>query len=664
MSVISFLKIFSLRVRISLVYVVIVGTGGLITSFVGSRIVSSTILNQAKSKVHHDMDTARMVYLQQLAEIKEAVHLAFFNRVIPAEINPNERKKLTDHLDKIRIEYGLDFLTLTDETGHSIVRAPQQENIGDDVTWLAPVRYALRGNSVSSTEIFPQLALKKENELLVEKALIDIIPTEKAKPILETEMTSGMVLLGATPVKFDRHRKWGVLYGGVLLNKNFSIVDRTFQIVYQGEKYNDLNVGSVTIFLGDLRIATTIINRMGNRAVGTRVSEEVRRAVLEEGKSWSDRAFVVDYWYLSDYEPICNLENKIIGILYVGQLETAYIAIRNKVIFTFFIIATIGFVVIILISYFITRSITKPLSEMVRVADSIANGDLDHTIKINSRDEIAQLAVAFNRMLFSLKKMQAELKEWGNTLELKVKKRTEELAAMQTTLLQSQRLASLGKLAAGIAHEINNPLGGILVLSSLVLEELKEDDPHRENLNEVIKQTMRCRDIVKGLLQFSRQEEGKTEYVNVNHVLKNTLSLIEKQALFHNIKVSKLFAEEIPLILGDSSQLQQVFMNVILNAVQAMKESGDLTINTYHEKKNDMVTVEITDTGSGIPEQFLDRIFDPFFTTKEVGEGTGLGLAIAYGIISKHRGRMTVKSKVNVGTTFTIKIPVVEKTTA
>jgi two-component system NtrC family sensor kinase len=438
------------------------------------------------------------------------------------------------------------------------------------------------------------------------------------------------------------------------------IVDRVWDLVYKGEKYRDQDIGTVTIFLEDLRISTNVKTTKGERAIGTRVSSQVAEAVLTRGERWTSRAFVVNDWYISEYEPIRDLNGKIVGILYVGLLEKAYTSIRNSVVLTFMIVATLGFFLIVGISYLITRSITRPLSEMVSVTQSIATGDLDRRIKVKSKDEIGQLGLSFNRMVASLRKMRAELEDWANTLEQKVKERTEELAAMQNTLVQSQRLASLGKLAAGIAHEINNPLGGILVLSSLVVEDLKDNDPHRENLQEVIKQTMRCRDIVKGLLQFSRQEEGKTEYVKVNDILNNTLSLIEKQALFHNIEVIKNLEVELPFILGDNSQLQQVFINVILNAVQAMKEIGTLTINTFHDKKNDMVVIEISDTGCGIPEETIDRIFDPFFTTKEVGEGTGLGLSIAYGIVTKHHGRMTVKSKVGEGSAFTIKIPAVE----
>ncbi len=658
----SFLNKFSLRVRISIIYVIIMGAGGIITSYVGTTIVTTTIFNQARSKVHHDLNTARMVYKQQLDEISNSVHLSLYERTIQKNMSEKEKENLKYYLEKVRKEYNLDFLTLTDSEGRTILRMPKSQVLGDDVTWLAPVKAALDGKVATSTEIFSQTKLRNENPDLAEQAYIKLLPTKKAFPTEKIEETSGMVLIGASPVHYNSNGEWGTLYGGILLNNNFGIVDRTWELVYKGEQFQNVDIGTVTIFMNDLRISANVKSAEGERAVGTRVSGDVATAVLERGESWMERAFVVGDWYISEYEPIRNYEGDVIGILTVGQLEKAYLSIRNKVIFAFFFIASVGFVVIIVISYLITRSITRPLSEMVELTQSIGMGDLNREVKVNSADEIGHLGRSFNEMVARLKKMRLELEEWGNLLEKKVKERTEELAVMQNTLMQSQRLASLGKMAAGIAHEINNPLGGILVLSSLALEDMKKDDPHRENLQEVIKQTMRCRDIVKGLLQFSRQEEGKMEYVHVNDILNNTLSLIEKQALFHNVEVIKLLSNDLPHVLGDGSQLQQVFMNIILNAVQAMKEIGTLTINTLYDQKNDMVVIEISDTGVGIPETLIDRIFDPFFTTKEVGEGTGLGLAIAYGIVTKHHGRMAVKSKEKQGTTFTIKIPVVDQT--
>jgi len=222
---------------------------------------------------------------------------------------------------------------------------------------------------------------------------------------------------------------------------------------------------------------------------------------------------------------------------------------------------------------------------------------------------------------------------------------------------QSERLASLGMLAAGVAHEVNNPLGGILALTGLTIEDLPKDDPHRENLEEVIRQTERCRDIVKGLLEFSRQSKGNTEAVDLNKVLQDTLSLIGKQALFFNINVVCQLEPELPPVVADRSQFQQVFINILMNAVQAMNERGTITIMTRHKSADHSVEVAISDTGKGIPPEDIDRIFDPFFTTKEGGRGTGLGLSIAYGIVTTHGGSICVQSEAGKGSTFTIRIP-------
>ena len=213
-------------------------------------------------------------------------------------------------------------------------------------------------------------------------------------------------------------------------------------------------------------------------------------------------------------------------------------------------------------------------------------------------------------------------------------------------------------LAAGVAHEVNNPLGGILALTGLTVEDMRKDDPNRENLEEVIRQTERCRDIVKGLLEFSRQSKGNTEAVDLNKVLQDTLSLVGKQALFFNINVVCRLEPQLPPVVADRSQFQQVFINILMNAVQAMHERGTITIATRHNSVGNTAEVAISDTGHGIPPEQIDRIFDPFFTTKESGHGTGLGLSIAYGIVTTHHGSISVESEVGKGSTFTIRMPV------
>jgi len=225
-------------------------------------------------------------------------------------------------------------------------------------------------------------------------------------------------------------------------------------------------------------------------------------------------------------------------------------------------------------------------------------------------------------------------------------------------LVSSEKMASLGKLAAGIAHEINNPLGGILIYASLIMEDLDEGDPRRQDLSRIVQEASRCKDIVKSLLEFARQTEPKMEPTDINRAITDVLFFLENQALFHNIHIVKRLDPALPSPHANAGQLKQVFMNIIVNAAEAMNGSGTLTIATSVFPSRKSISVEFTDTGEGIPEENLTRIFDPFFTTKDIGKGTGLGLATSYGIIESHGGKITVRSKVGQGSTFTIELPV------
>ena len=231
-------------------------------------------------------------------------------------------------------------------------------------------------------------------------------------------------------------------------------------------------------------------------------------------------------------------------------------------------------------------------------------------------------------------------------------------------LVSSEKMASLGKLAAGIAHEINNPLGGILIYSSLMMEDLPEEDPRRGDLARIVQETGRCKEIVKSLLEFARQTEPKMEPTDINRAINDGLFFLVNQALFHNIQIVKKLDSFLPFVRGNASQLKQVFMNIIVNAAEAIHGNGTLTITTSPAPDRKTVYVEFTDTGEGIPEENFNRIFDPFFTTKEVGKGTGLGLATSYGIVEDHGGKISVKSKVGEGTTFTIELPIHQGTQA
>jgi two-component system NtrC family sensor kinase len=437
-------------------------------------------------------------------------------------------------------------------------------------------------------------------------------------------------------------------------------VDRVWDLLFRGDRSLDAVGGAVTIFQNDLRISTTVRTAAG-RAVGTPAPSDVSATVLKRGETWRGRAFVVKDWLISEYDPIRDYAGNVVGMLAVGILENTYTAIRNRVVLSFFGIATGGFLLIIGITYYMIGNITRPIGQMVAATHNIIAGRFDQEVQSDSHTEIALLAESFNAMLQSLRQMRGDLEEWGRTLEEKVRLRTEELVAMQARVAQSERLASIGMLAAGVAHEINNPLGGILALTGLTVEDMRVDDPNRENLEEVIRQTERCRDIVKGLLAFSRQSKSNIQLLDLNKVIEDTLFLVTKQALFFNIKLVQNLAPELPRVLADGSQCQQVFMNILMNAVQAMDERGTITIVTRHLGAEKCVEVAISDTGQGIPPEQIGRIFDPFFTTKASGKGTGLGLSIAYGIVTTHHGTISVQSEVGKGSTFTVRMPIADE---
>jgi len=315
------------------------------------------------------------------------------------------------------------------------------------------------------------------------------------------------------------------------------------------------------------------------------------------------------------------------------------------------------FMIWLVLTLLTQKLVNSPIQLLVHHTRQIASGDLESKLAIVSRDEFGKLASSFSSMTESLRDAQNELKEWGTNLESIVEQRTREIQQIQAQLIRSEKLASLGELVAGIAHEINNPLTGILVFSSLVTNDKKLDPALKDDMEMVVRETKRCADIVKGLLEFSREYPPQTEQISLNEIMDKALSLVCHQSSFHNLTLEKAFDPDLPLITADPNQVEQVFINILLNASQAMPSGGNLRLRTGISPDTSAAFVDISDTGCGIPEENLGRIFDPFYTTKS--RGTGLGLSVSYGIIENHGGKIEVTSEVGVGTKFSIFLPLV-----
>ena len=644
-----------IRRKMILSFLAVISFGGIITLFIGMRIEHRTIFSLAQAKVRHDLASAWMVYNEKLISIRDIIHLSTAREFILDTLRTGNGADRAKKLDDIRREFDLDILTVTDARGRVVLRARRPDVSGDDQSGDPLVRRALLKETAAATQIVSRAELLKEGPDLADRAYFTFIPTAMAAERSEDHEENGMMLKAASPVEDESGTLLGVLYGGVLFNRNYNLVDRVKDIVYKGEKYKDKDIGTATIFQSDLRISTNVLNDQGRRAVGTRVSREVNDAVLRNGRHWVDRAFVVNEWYITAYEPIKEIDGRIVGMLYVGMLEKPYIDLRNRVMGTFAVLAGLCTFFLLTLLAFIAANITRPLGVMVEATDKIAKGDLDHRVDIDRRDEIGQLAGSFNRMTEDLKRANEGLTQWGRVLEKRVEERARELQTMQAVMIQSEKLASLGKMAAGVAHEINNPLTSILIQAHLLLETCEPGNPSLENLTLIADETSRCAEIVKGLLEFARMTPAQPTKADVNDIIERSIQLLEKQASVRNIKIIKALDLSLPSIDLDKNKMQQVFSNLIINACDAMAGGGTLTITSRLGLDRRQIEILFADTGMGIPEENIHKLFDPFFTTKSAG--TGLGLAVSYGIIQQRGGKIGVRSEVGQGSVFIVILP-------
>jgi len=325
----------------------------------------------------------------------------------------------------------------------------------------------------------------------------------------------------------------------------------------------------------------------------------------------------------------------------------------------------LGIVFIVTISCFLFfinyMLVTRPVASIESGMRRLAEGRFDEPIQIKTNDEMGRLARNFNTMAHDIQRYKNKLENWAMELEAEVEKKAIEIKDAQDQLVNAEKLASLGRLAAGVAHEINNPLTGIVTFAHLLLERCpdeKTDD--REDLTMIIEQADRCARIVKGLLGFSRKGSSEKQHCNINGLVENAYSMVRNQASFLDIQVSMKFADTMPHIQADPNQIQQVILNLFTNAADAMNGIGQISIVTRAITEDGIQYAEMsfTDTGPGILPEHLDKILEPFFTTKAAGKGTGLGLPVSYGILKRHGGELFVQSKVGSGSTFIVRLPV------
>ncbi|WP_372572052.1 sensor histidine kinase [Ruegeria jejuensis] len=532
-------------------------------------------------------------------------------------------------------------------------------------TWPV-IESAAQGQGRTEIDIFTGAALSAIAPDLASRARLPLIETEAAVPTDREVEDRGMVIHSATPVRLPGRD--GVLVGGILLNRNLGFIDTINALVYQDAVAGGSRQGTATLFLEDVRVSTNVRLFEDVRALGTRVSAAVRGQVLGEGQTWLDRAFVVNDWYISGYLPLRDSFGDYVGMLYVGVLEQPFTTAKRNA----FLAILAAFVAVLLLSapvfLRLAKGIFAPLERMIRTMVQVQRGNLSaRNGQVGASGEIEEVAGHLDDLLDQIQERDQRLRSWNEQLNERVDKRTAELQRANEKLeetfrqlVMSEKLASIGEITAGVAHEINNPVAVIQGNMDVIRESLGDSsETIRTELGLVDRQIARIQTIVGKLLQFARPGEfaDLEQTVPVSPVITDCLVLVNHVISHGDIRVETHLDAEVAVRI-DPGELQQVLINLIMNAVQAMEERGVLTLTSADAQRDGVAGVRITvsDTGPGIAPEDVDDVFAPFYTTKQA-EGTGLGLSISQTLIQRAGGLITAQNQPGGGARFDVWLP-------
>jgi two-component system NtrC family sensor kinase len=612
---------------------------GTVSLIIGVSLLNEHVLGEAANRVRLDLNAAGEMYRTRIQHVKISLHITTLGFGFISTVKERNIPELVTRLERMARLAGLDFAGIATEDGRMLCRIGSNAIPDNDHQPENPITIPAieRGVPVAGTVVLKKDFLRAENPELAEQAMISMNSTKNPDPASEAGEISGMVIAAAIPV-YDKNRLYGALYGGILLNRSENLVDTVRETVFQGENYKGRSIGTATIFLNNIRISTNVLDPDGHRAIGTRVSSEVKKAVLDEGKRWIGRAFVVSDWFISAYEPLEDISGQTIGMLYVGVLEEKYTDIQRKALAAFILITLSGMALATGLGYVLADKIIKPVQYLISASQQVSEGSLNPDIGSISKGEIGLLQSTFKDMLTAM----------GRRRE-----------ASENRIIQSEKQASVGRLAAGVAHEINNPLTGVLTYTHMLLRRTDITSEIRSDLETIVTATERVRKIVKGLLDFARQTKLDPEPTDVNRLVRSTVALLENQALVKGVAIKFNPGVNLPPVKLDRSQFESVLINIIINALDATEPGGNINIYTATGLSGNGggrkgIEITIADTGCGIPAANLDKLFDPFFTTKATGQGTGLGLSVSLGIVQRHGGNIRVQSEPGKGSRFFI----------
>ena len=642
-----------LRSKLLAAFVGAVVLFGALVILSGSFLINRMVISEAQRRIELALKTADAMLARRLEEAEKVCLMMSGTHM--AEIIKSEQPIPPTLVKDLSTQSGYDFINILDKTGTVIATAgggAAGVNVADNPLVS---RIMASKKSAGCISLVSMDYLRLETPDLLEKARVSIIPTPHAKPGGPDRLTHAMVMAAASPV-FDQNGDLaGIVRVGSVLNQNFDFVDFVRENIFTVAKYKGKNLGTVTIFQRDVRITTNVIGTDGGRAIGTRVSEEVYARVLDAGKTWTGPAFVVDSWYISAYEPLKNIHDQIVGMLYVGVLKQRYDDMRNQALLLFVGITFLALVGVGFLSFWLARRLARPLARLTNATVEVSRGNLSYQLPdppSAKRDEINRLTSAFNRMVSALSQREDELQRSRNNLQ----ETADQLKKSVTHYLETLEF---------ITHELKNQIAAmkinLLAVRDGYVGPVSEDQ--QAALNDVNQAIVRAEEMTLNYLNLSRIEKGElqvrirdvqVETDVIKPVLNNLHSRLEQRQM-----TVILDMEPDLFVWADPSLIQIVYENLISNAVKYGRAGGRIVLSG--KRKNHMAEFTVWNEGLGVSDEKMGKLFEKFFRIHHQWEeerGTGLGLFIAREILHRQNGEIHVDGRYGEWINFIFTLPV------
>jgi len=638
----------SLGQKILFVFLVVMVVSFLVTLKMSLDLIYKNLWRETEDTLKTDLKVSHMIVFNSIKDIDAVIDFTSSRFFLSKALEEGDLDMLGVQLERIRLDRGLDVLVLIDRDGVVLLRTTSPYAKGDNLSNEPLVRKALDGKHGSGLVILPRTELAREGDELALKARTVAKATSRSYPGGLKVVDSGMMMMAAYPVISSTGRLIGVLYGGGMVNNDHAIVDSIKSSMFPDAKREEANFAMVSVFFGDVRIATTLRLPNGNRATGFRMFSEAGESVLDNGRRWLGTAWVVNDWYFAAYEPLRDVDGKVVGSLGVGLWKGPFVAVRDNLIWGYIKISLMGLVITLLLGLLFSRMLTKPLRGLVEASGQLARGNLEYRIALRpGRDEIRDLEHAFNEMA---RKLHESMKE-------------KDRLAQQLRDLNLRYIDLLGFAS----HELKQPTG-VIKMDIVNLKSMKAGTPPDKmeaHLNRMERNVNYIISMSEKYLHYPKLDAGRITLSRspcqiLPEVIEPALEGEQKHILAKSMKVSIIGQKLLTKLTMrvDPEMMHVVFANLVSNAVRYGREGGAIQVG--FKKSPEAYEFNVLNEGEGIPPEKLDFVFEKFARLEENGgsqRGTGLGLYNAREIVELHGGTIRVESETGKWANFVITFP-------